>query len=128
MRDRLSNINPLVRGLLIIAAIALIVVVFQLYATLAVVAGLLKIAFFLALAFFAYVTWRDRRADIEQWSDRSRRVFYGAAILIVVDLGAYFSPFRTGSMRGLPVLSFVLVIVICGYSMWRIWRDEHTFS
>jgi hypothetical protein len=125
---RISDMNPTVRGLLIVAAIALIVVVFQLYTTLAVVGGLLRIAFFLAIAFFVYVFWRDRRGEIELWSQRSRYVFYGAAALIVIDLGAYFSPFRTESMRGFPALSFVLVLLICAFSMWRVWRDEHTFS
>ena len=125
---RISDMNPTVRGLLIVAAIALIVVVFQLYTTLAVVGGLLRIAFFLAIAFFVYVFWRDRRGEIELWSQRSRYVFYGAAALIVIDLGAFFSPFRNESLHGFSALSFVLVLVICAFSMWRVWRDEHTFS
>jgi drug/metabolite transporter (DMT)-like permease len=120
--------NPFVRGLLIIAAIALIVVLFQLYAALAVVSGLLRIAFFLAIAFFVYLMWRERRTEIELWSSRAKWVFYSAAILIVLDLAALFSPFRHGSLSGFSALSFVLVLVLCAFSMWRIWRDERSYS
>jgi hypothetical protein len=29
---------------------------------------------------------------------------------------------------GLETLGFVGVFVACGYSLWRIWRQEHTYS
>ena len=32
--------------------------------------------------------WRERRGDIEAWSDLSRRTFYGAILLAVVAIGA----------------------------------------
>jgi hypothetical protein len=125
---RRIHLSPLVRGLLIVAAIAVVVMVFQLYATVAVVGGLIQIAFFLAIAAFVYMWWRDRKSDIEMWSKRSRVVFYSAAVLIVIDLGAFFAPFRKIPLHGFPALSFVLVLAICGFSMWRVWRDEHTFG
>jgi len=125
---RLGNINPTVRGLLIVALIALAVMVLNLYATLAVVSGLLRIAFFLAIAFFIFMLWRERRGEIELWSQRSRWVFYGAAALILIDLGAFFSPFRKVSLHGFAAFSFVAVLLICGFSMWRVWRDEHTYG
>jgi len=128
MRRFFSEMNPTLRGFLVIALIALVVVVFQLYQTLAVVSGLLRIVFFLAIAFFIYLWWRNHRSDIETWSQRSRMVFYAAAILIVLDLATYFSPFRTGSLRGFSALSFVLVLAICGFSMWRVWRAEHRYG
>ena len=127
MRRLFADMNPFVRGMLIVAAIAAIVVVFQLYAALAVVSGLLRIAFFLAIAFFIYLLWRERRGEIELWSRRAKWVFYGAAALILIDLGAYFSPFRHLPLSGLSALSFVLVIALCGFSMWRVWRDEHSY-
>lgn len=128
IRRFFSEMNPTVRGLLIVAAIALIVVVLQLYQTLAIVSGLLRIVFFLAIAYFVFLWWRNNRSDIEAWSQRSRLVFYAAALLIVLDLGAYFSPFRTGSLSGFTALSFVLVIGIGAYSMWRVWREEHRYG
>ena len=61
MRRLFADMNPFLRGMLIVAAVAAIVVAFQLYAALAVVNGLLRIAFFLAIAFFIYLLWRERR-------------------------------------------------------------------
>jgi hypothetical protein len=128
MRRFFSDMNPTLRGFLVIALIALVVVVFQLYQTLAVVSGLLRIVFFLAIAYFVYLWWRNHRSDIEAWSQRSRAVFYAAAILIVLDLATYFSPFRTGPLRGFAAMSFVLVLAICAFSMWRVWREEHRYG
>jgi hypothetical protein len=128
IRRFFSELNPLIRGFLIIGLIALVVVVLQLYQTLAVVSGLLRIVFFLAIAYFVYLWWRNHRSDIETWSQRSRAVFYGAAVLVVLDLATYFSPLRTEPLRGLSALSFVLVLVICAYSMWRVWHEEHRYG
>jgi drug/metabolite transporter (DMT)-like permease len=127
MRRLFADMNPFLRGMLIVAAVAAIVVVFQLYAALAVVSGLLRIAFFLAIAFFVYLLWRERRSEIELWSKRAKWVFYSAAALILIDLGAYFSPYRHLPLSGLSALSFVLVLALCGFSMWRVWRDEHSY-
>ena len=127
MRRLFADMNPFLRGMLIVAAIAAIVVAFQLYAALAVVSGLLRIAFFLAIAFFVFLLWRERRGEIELWSTRAKWVFYSAAALIVLDLGAFFSPFRRGSLSGVSAVSFVLVLVLCAFSMWRTWRDERSY-
>jgi drug/metabolite transporter (DMT)-like permease len=127
MRRLIADMNPFLRGMLVVAAIAGIVVLFQLYAALAVVSGLLRIAFFLAIAFFVYLMWRERRSEIELWSPRAKWVFYTAAALIVVDLGAFFSPFRRIQLSGFSALSFVLVLVLCAFSMWRVWRDERSY-
>ena len=128
MRRFFSELNPTIRGFLIIALIALVVVVLQLYQTLAVIGGLLRIAFFLAIAFAVYLWWRNHRSDIDTWSQRSRWVFYGAALLIVLDLAVYFSPLRTTSLTGFSAFAFVLVLLISAYSMWRAWREEHTYG
>ena len=101
---RFFSEHTAIRGFLIIGLIALVVVVLSLESVLATVGGLLRIAFFLAIAFFLFLMWRERRSDIEAWSDRSRNVFYGAIVLAVVDLGA------------------------CAYAVIRIWREEHRYS
>ncbi|HKB93252.1 MAG TPA: hypothetical protein VKC62_03330, partial [Gaiellaceae bacterium] len=81
MKNFFSRMNPTLRGFLVIAVIALIVVVLQLEATLAalvivvlqleatLVALLLlaRIAFLLAIAFFVYLLWRERREEIGSW-------------------------------------------------------------
>jgi hypothetical protein len=119
-----TDMNPTLRGFLIIALIALVVVVLSLQSVLATVGGLLSIAFFLAIAFFLFLLWRERRGDIEVWSDRSRKVFYAAIVLAVVDVGAFIGLRPSGR----DALAFFLVIAACGYAIFRVWRDEHTYS
>ena len=123
MRRFVADMNPLVRGLLVVAAIALVVVVLQLYATLAALYLIARIAFFIAIAFFLFLMWRERRGEIEMWPTRAQVAFYGAAILAVVDLGAYF----TVGASGLDALAFLLVLIACGFAMFRVWRDQHSY-
>jgi uncharacterized membrane protein (DUF4010 family) len=118
-----SRMNPTLRGFLIIGLIALVVVVLQLQATLSALLILARIVFILAIAFFIYLMWRERRGDIAQWPLRARVVFYGAALLAVADLGANWY----GGAHGLQVLAFVAVLVLCGFAMFRTWRDQHTY-
>lgn len=125
MRRFFSELNPTVRGFLIIGLIALVVVLLSLEQTLVSLYLILSIAFFLAIAFVVYLFWRERRDEIGGWSGRSRAVFYGAAGLVLVDLGAYFWPGRTTA--GPDALAFVLVLAAGGYAMWRTWRAEHTY-
>ena len=120
----MRRLNPTLRGFLIIALIALLIVVFNLETTLLTVQALLGIAFFLAIAFFIYLVWRERREEISTWSRRARFAFYGGALLIVADIGAFFVRRPSG---GIQALAFLLVLVLCGFSMWRVWRDEHTY-
>jgi hypothetical protein len=117
--------NGTVRGLAIVALIALVVVVLQLQATLAALYLLASIAFFLAIAFFVYLVWRERRSDIDVWPTRARVVFYGAAVVILLDLAHYFA---TRDLRGLDALTFFVVLGLCGFAMWRVWRDQHRYS
>jgi small-conductance mechanosensitive channel len=124
MRRLIGDMNPFVRGLIVVALIALVVVVLQLQATLTALFLLAQIAFFLAIAFFVYLVWRERRSDIESWSTRARVAFYGAAALIVLDLAAFFLT----SPSGRDALAFFLVLIICGFAMFRVWRDQHSYS
>jgi hypothetical protein len=116
--------NPTVRGFLIIAAIAAAIVAFSLEPVLATVGGLLRIAFFLAVAFFLFLVWRDRRSDIEMWGERSKRVFYAAIALAVLDAGMLVG-LRPG---GPGSAAAVVVLAACVYAGWRVWRDEHRYS
>ena len=118
-----SRMNPTLRGFLIIAAIAVVIVVLQLQATLAALLILARIAFILAIAVFVYLMWRERRDDIAQWPLRARVVFYGAALLAVVDLAVNW----WGGAHGLQILAFIAVLVLCGFAMYRTWRDQHTY-
>jgi F0F1-type ATP synthase assembly protein I len=120
----LRDMNPFVRGLLVVGLIAVVVVVLQLQATLTALFLLAQIAFFLAIAFFIYLVWRERRSDIETWSTRARVAFYGAAALIVLDLAVFF----LSRPSGREALAFFLVLIICAFAMFRVWRDQHSYS
>jgi hypothetical protein len=119
-----SEMNPTLRGLLLIALVAAVVVVLSLEEVLATVGGLLRIAFFLAIAFFLFLLWRERRSDIEAWSERNRRVFYAAIVLAVVDIGAFIGLGPSGP----DALAFFLVLAACAYAAVRVWRDEHRYG
>src|SRR5712691_400634 len=112
--------RPTLRGFLAIGLIALVVLLLNLYTALVAIGMLLRIAFFLAIAFFIYLVWRERRGEIETWSIRERVVFYGSALLIVAVIGFYF-------WRGWPgyeLLGFLGVLAGAGYAMFRVWRDR----
>ena len=121
---RFFSEHTAIRGFLIIGLIAAVVVVLSLQPVLATVGGLLKIAFFLAIAFFLFLMWRERRSDIEAWNDRSRNVFYAAIVLAVVDIGAFIGL----SPSGPDALAFFLVLGACAYAVLRIWREEHRYG
>jgi len=123
MRRFFADMNPMLRGFLLIALVALVIVVLQLQLTLVALFLIARIAFLLAIAFFLFLMWRERRSDIESWETRPRVVFYGAALLIVVDVGAY----ALRGASGLDALAFVLVLALSGFAMWRVWRDQHTY-
>ena len=117
--------NPTVRGFLIIGLIALVIVVLRLETTLSALFLLARIAFLLAIAYFLFLVWRDRREEISMWSTRSRVVFYGAAGLMVVNVAVrFFTPVG----NGWNLIVFLAVFVAGGFAMWRVWKDEHTYS
>lgn len=125
VRRAFHDMNPTLRGFVVIALIAVVIVVLQLETTLTALFLLARIAFFLAIAYFVYLMWRDRREEISTWSARSRMVFYGSALVLVVNVGSRFFV-QVGN--GWNLISFLAVFVLCGFAMWRVWRDEHTYA
>ena len=122
----MSRINPTLRGFLIIIVIAGVITLLNLQIALNSLLLIAQVAFFLAIAFFLYLLWRDRRDEIGTWGTRARVVFYGAVVLAVANLGvAIATAYPDG---GLQTLGFIGVFVACGYSLWRIWRQEHTYG
>jgi hypothetical protein len=116
--------HPTLRGFVIIGAIAAVIVALSLQPTLAALFVIARIAFFLAIAFFVYLVWRERREDIAVWPRRAYLAFYGAAVLAVVALGVYF----WRGAHGIDAVAFLLTLFICAFSMFRVWRDQHTYS
>jgi len=124
MKRFFADMNPTVRGFLIIVAIVFVIVLLSLENTVVSLLIIARIAFFLAIAFFIYLLWRERRSDIESWPGRARFAFYGGALLIVVALGAFF--FTT--VAGRSALAFFLILGLSAFSMFRTWRDQHTYG
>ena len=116
--------RPTLRGFLVIALIALVVVVLNLYTALSAIGMLMRIAFFLAVAFFLYLVWRERRGEIGSWSTREQAVFYGSALLIIAALGSYF----WRGLSGYEPLAFIGVLAGGGYAMFRVWRGRHSYG
>jgi hypothetical protein len=124
VRDLWDRIPPLARGLGIVALIAVVVVVLSLEPVLAAIGGLLRIAFFLAIAFFLFLIWRERRGDLEAWSDWSRKLFYAAVVLAVVAIGLAIGYGLPGSR---DALALILALAACAYVLVRVWRVEHRY-
>jgi tellurite resistance protein TehA-like permease len=94
--------------------------------TLALVFLILRIAFIVVIALVLFRLWRRNREDIAMWPARARGVFYGAAALALVDVAAAFLlPWPSG---GLEALVFFFVLGACGFAMWRVWKDQHTYG
>ncbi len=116
--------NPTFRGFLVIALVSAGIVAMRAESTLVQASLVLQVLFLLAAAFLLYRVWRERRGEIELWPLRAQVVFYGAALLILADVAAFWYE----RPSGLSALAFFLVLGICGFSMLRVWRDQHTYS
>jgi hypothetical protein len=124
MRRFFADMNPTLRGFLIILAIVLVIVLLSLQATVVSLLIIARIAFFIAIAVFVYLLWRERRSDISMWSGRAQFAFYGGALLIVAALGLFF----WNGVSGRNALAFFLVLGLSAFSMFRVWRDQHTYG
>ena len=113
-----------VRGLLLIAIVSAAIVALSLENALLTAGALMSVAFFLAIAFFLVLLWRERRGDLEAWSDLSRRTFYGAIVLAVAAIGALIGLGPTGA----DAIAFFAVIACCAWAIWRVWRREHRYG
>jgi tellurite resistance protein TehA-like permease len=118
--------NPAVRGWLIILAIAGVVTAFSLQGGLEILFWVVRIVFIVAIALLLYRLWRSRREEIAAWPGRSKAVFYGGVVLALVNLVVAF--LVDYPSNGLEVVIFVAVLVSAGYSMYRVWREQHTYG
>ena len=124
MRRFFADMNPTLRGFLIIAAIVLAIILLNQQTALLSLVYLTRIVFFLAVAFFVYLVWRERRGDISTWPGRAQLAFYGGAILALVAIGAFI----VYGASGRNALAFFLILGLCAFSMFRVWRDQHTYG
>jgi hypothetical protein len=92
----------------LIALVALGIVLLSLEESVATAGALVRVAFLLAIAYFLFLVWRERRGDIEAVLD----------IAALTGLGP----------NGPESVVFVLVLVACVYAVVRVWRREHTYA
>jgi phage shock protein PspC (stress-responsive transcriptional regulator) len=119
-----SDMNPTLRGFLVIGVIAGAIYALSLETTLVSLFLLVRIAFFLAIAFVLYLLWRDRvREDAATWPRRAQVGFYGAVVVVLAAVGAFF----WRGAAGLDAVAFVLVLAFCGFALWRVWRDQNRY-
>ena len=115
--------NGFLRGMALVALVSLSIVLLSLEESLVTAGALLRVAFFLAIAFFLFLLWRERRSDIETWSTASQRAFYGAIVLAVLDIGAVLGLRPTG----VDAIVFFVVLACCAWAIFRVWRREHRY-
>jgi len=121
----MNRISPFMRGIAIIAIIALAVVVLNLQTSLSTAATLVRVGFYLAVALVVYLFWRDfGRREIGVWAQRAQWVFYGAVGLLLVDIGWYFAT----ALDGRDLLAFLVVAAVCVYAAVKTWREQHRYS
>jgi hypothetical protein len=118
--------SPFVRNILIVAAVAALIVVLNQETALSTAGALVRVAFFIAIAVAVYFFWRDfGRREIGIWPAHAQVVFYGSAVVIVLDLAHYF---WRSNLSGLDGLAFFLVLGLCGFAMWRVWQSQRTYG
>ncbi len=118
--------NPTLRGFLIIGVIVLLIIVLQLEQTVISLHLIARIVFFIAIAVVLYMLWRDRvRLEAKTWPSRAQWTFYGGGAVILAAVGAFTLGFLS---RGLDAIAFLAVLVFCGWSMFKTWRDQRNLS
>jgi small-conductance mechanosensitive channel len=122
----MKNMNPTLRGFLIIVVVAAAITAAGAEAGLEIVLDVLGIIFIIAIGYVVYSLWRRNREEISTWRIRSRAVFYGAAALAIVNLLSRYV--LTYPSNGLEGLVFFVIFAACAFAMWRVWRDEHTYA
>jgi hypothetical protein len=118
------ELNPSLRGIAILLLISGVITAASGESALFALFVLLRIAFLIALLWLGYTLWRNHRSEINAWPLRARAVFYGAAAVLVANLLVFFFLHVSGP----DALAFFLVLGGCGYALWRVWRDQHTYS
>ncbi|TMJ97534.1 MAG: hypothetical protein E6G67_02640 [Actinobacteria bacterium] len=121
-----GRINPTLRGFVLILVIAGVITALSLQPALWLILLIIQALFLVAIAYAVYRAWRNRRGEIALWGTRAKVVFYGAALVALVDVVAAFLP--SWPVGGFEDLVFFCVLGICGFAMWRVWHDEHTYG
>ena len=122
----MKRISPFVRGLAMIALVALLILVLNLQTSLSTAATLARFGFYIAIVFGGYLLWRDfGRREISTWPQRIAGVFYGAVGLGIVDIGWYL---WGHGLLGRNLLAFFVVVAVSITVAVRTWMAQHRYS
>lgn len=125
----MKRISPFVRGLALIALVALLILVLHLQTSLSTASTLARFGFYVALGLGGYLLWRDfGRREISTWPQRVAGVFYGALGLGLVDIGWYLWPERGYALSGPNLLAFLVVLAVSITVAIRTWVAQHRYS
>ena len=122
MRRFVADMNPTLRGFILIAIIAAIVVALSLGPALGTLFLIVQIVLLVVFVVFLYRLWRERRGQVAMWPRRAQVVFYGSAFVIVADIVAY----TAFAHSGLDAIAFLGVLAFCGFAMVRVWLDQRS--
>jgi hypothetical protein len=122
MRSFFSELNPTVRGFLLIVLVAAVIAALSLGPALGTLYLVVSLLLLVAMVVFAYRLWRDRRSEIGMWPRRAQVVFYGSAAVLIADVVCYIAI----GARGLAAIAFLAVLGLCGFAMVRVWLDQRS--
>lgn len=87
---------------------------------------ILTIAFFVAIALFAYRLFRENRTAIESLSTLERTVAYGSVGLAFVNFTA--TNRLIGALGGLGWIVWLAVLGLCSYGVYWVWRHATQYG
>ncbi len=122
MRRFFADMNPTLRGFLLIAVVAALIVALSLQSAVGTLFLIAQVLLLVVLVVFLYRLWRSRRSQIGMWPRRAQIVFYGSGFLILADLVGYMFV----ASGGIDAIVFLAVLVLCGFAMARVWRDQRS--
>ena len=126
--EALDRIGPSARGFAILILIAAVITAAGASASLVWILRILGIVFLIVIIYVVFRLWRSRREEISMWSRRAQTVFYGAGFVAIGNLAASFVPVLDYPESGLEIVIFFAVFGLCGFAMYRVWKDEHSYG
>jgi hypothetical protein len=93
--------------------------------TLNVLMSALSIAFFTAIALFAYRMYHEHRFTMDSLSDRQRLVLYGSVGVALLNFTATSRLFDQG---GLGVLMWLMILGLCSYGLMWVYMSYRRYN
>ena len=122
------TIGPTARGFALLILIAAVITAAGAQGSLVWILRILGIVFLIVIIYVVFRLWRSRREEISMWSRRAQTTFYGAGLVAIGNLAASFIPMLDYPETGLEIVVFFAVFALCGFALYRVWRDQHTYG